>query len=65
MPPKTKPVLEDSPENTDDYAQEPSTATLLECLIDHTHKHDDMLALLAELLGKQQKQLVLKDKYTP
>ncbi|KAE8541723.1 hypothetical protein D1P53_001895 [Cryptococcus gattii VGV] len=65
MPPKTKPVLEDSPENNDDHAQESSTAILLERLIDHTTKHDDMLALLTELLGKQQKQSLSKDTYTP
>ncbi|KAE8541146.1 hypothetical protein D1P53_002501 [Cryptococcus gattii VGV] len=65
MPPKTKPVLEDSPENNDDHAQESSTAILLERLIDHTTKHDDTLALLTELLGKQQKQSLSKDIYTP
>lgn len=57
--------MEDSPENNDDHAQEPSTAILLKWLIDHTAKHDDMLALLTELLGQQQKQLLSKDTYTP
>ncbi|KAE8539275.1 hypothetical protein D1P53_004373 [Cryptococcus gattii VGV] len=65
MPPKTKPVLEDPPENNDDHAQESSTAILLERLINHTTKHDDTLALLTELLGKQQKQSLSKDTYTP
>ncbi|KAE8538591.1 hypothetical protein D1P53_004953 [Cryptococcus gattii VGV] len=65
MPPKAKPVLEDSPENNDDHAQESSTAILLEWLIDHITKHDDTLALLTELLGKQQKQSLSKDTYTP
>lgn len=65
MPLKIKIVLEDLPENNDEHVQELSTAILLGRLIDRTHKHDVTLALLAELLGKQQKQLVLKDKYTP
>lgn len=38
MPPKTKPVLEDSPNNKDDHAWEPSTAILLEHLVNHTNK---------------------------
>ncbi|AFR93305.1 hypothetical protein C343_01194 [Cryptococcus neoformans C23] len=44
MPPK--------PTKADDSPQDLSTATLLECLVDHTKKHDDMLALLTEALLK-------------
>ncbi|OXG75323.1 hypothetical protein C349_06038, partial [Cryptococcus neoformans var. grubii Br795] len=36
----------------DDSPQDLSTATLLECLVDRTKKHDDTLALLTEALLK-------------
>ncbi|OXH02362.1 hypothetical protein C369_06386 [Cryptococcus neoformans A5-35-17] len=59
MPPKpTKEVMEDSP-------PESSTAALLECLVGHAQKQDDTLALLTELLLKQQKQSTVKDRYNP
>ena len=49
----------------DDSPQDLSTATLLECLVDRTKKHDDTLALLTEALLKQQKQSTTKDRYNP
>ncbi|OXG63175.1 hypothetical protein C351_03310, partial [Cryptococcus neoformans c8] len=59
MPPKpTKEVMEDSP-------PESSTAALLECLVGRAQKQDDTLALLTELLLKQQKQSTVKDRYNP
>ncbi|OXG22854.1 hypothetical protein C367_03780 [Cryptococcus neoformans Ze90-1] len=59
MPPKpTKGAMEDSP-------PESSTAVLLECLVGHAQKQDDTLALLTELLLKQQKQSMVKDWYNP
>ena len=59
MPPKpTKGAMEDSP-------PESSTAALLECLVGHAQKQDDTLALLTELLLKQQKQSTVKDWYNP
>ncbi|UOH82503.1 hypothetical protein LQV05_005205 [Cryptococcus neoformans] len=57
MPPNST-KAEDSP-------QDLSMATLLECLIDCTKKHNDMLALLTEALLKQQKQSTTKDRYNP
>ncbi|OXH01337.1 hypothetical protein J010_06274 [Cryptococcus neoformans] len=50
--------MEDSP-------PESSTAALLECLVGHAQKQDDTLALLTELLLKQQKQSTVKDWYNP
>ncbi|OWT38560.1 hypothetical protein C362_03526, partial [Cryptococcus neoformans Bt1] len=55
MPPKST--------KADDSPQDLSTATLLECLVDCTKKHDDMLAILTEALLKQQKQSTTKDRY--
>ncbi|OXH02357.1 hypothetical protein C369_06387 [Cryptococcus neoformans A5-35-17] len=49
----TKGAMEDSP-------PESSTAVLLECLVGHAQKQDDTLALLTELLLKQQKRQRLK-----
>lgn len=59
MPPKpTKGAVEDSP-------SESPTAALLECLVGRAQKQDDTLALLTELLLKQQKQSTVKDRYNP
>ncbi|OXG11132.1 hypothetical protein C366_06171 [Cryptococcus neoformans Tu401-1] len=59
MPPKpTKGAMEDSP-------PESPTAALLECLVGRAQKQDDTLALLTELLLKQQKQSMVKDRYNP
>ncbi|OWZ37878.1 hypothetical protein C353_04505 [Cryptococcus neoformans AD1-83a] len=54
----TKGAMEDSP-------PESSTAALLECLVGRAQKQDDTLALLTELLLKQQKQSTVKDRYNP
>lgn len=52
----TKGAVEDPP-------PESPTAALLECLVGRAQKQDDTLALLTELLLKQQKQSTVRDQY--